>query len=171
MHAFTNGYDRSKGTAGTAKPGMRVRWRHSRSVLKEGLEAALRASPEVIENCKPKTNYGVLIRGLILEAAKCKATPLKTMMALIDWRGEDEGDEEMPDEAHRDWSPDGVWETMPEEEPAPASEPVEEDGPNRKELKRRLTRMIEAGQHEHVARIVAAIRASQAGEPEPLSTG
>ena len=165
-----NGHDRSNGAAKAAKPGMRVRWRHSRAILKEGLEAALRASPEVLENCKPKTNYGRLIRGLILEAAKCKATPLKTVMALIDWNGEDDGGEEMSDEAHRDWSPDGVWETMPE--PEPASEPVEEeDGPAKKELKRRLTRLIEAGQHEHAARIIDAIRSGAYADREPVSTG
>src|SRR5579862_351710 len=103
----------------TGKPGMRARRRHSRSILKEGVEAALRANPEVLEKCKPKTGYGALVRGLVLEAAKCKATPLKTLMALIDWDGDDDpGDDADIPEDKRDWSPEGVWETMPEPEPA-----------------------------------------------------
>src|SRR5579862_2941371 len=159
----------------TGKPGMRARRRHSRSILKEGVEAALRANPEVLEKCKPKTGYGALVRGLVLEAAKCKATPLKTLMSLIDWEpDEDEEDgAEILEEGRRDWSPEGVWETMPEPEPAPDSRAAHEAGERaRAELKRRLTRLVEAGQHEHVARIAEAIRSGNYGyEPEPLPTG
>src|SRR5579862_5284549 len=151
--------------------GIRKRRRHMRSILKEGVEAALRASPEVLEKCKPKTNYGNLVRGLVLEAAKCKATPLKTLMSLIDWEpAEDEEDgEEILEEGRRDWSPEGVWETMPEA--VPASEPADEQEELAKqEVKRRLMRMLEAGQHEHVARIVDVIRSGKYSEPEPIST-
>jgi len=158
----------------TGKPGMRARRRHSRSILKEGVEAALRANPEVLEKCKPKTGYGALVRGLVLEAAKCKATPLKTLMALIDWEGEDDPDEagEIVDEDGRDWSPEGVWETMPEPGPGPESEAADEENERAKaEVKRRLTRMLEAGQHEHVARIVDAIRSGAYGEPAPALSG
>ena len=154
MHAKENGHGN-----GAGKPGMRAKWRHSRLVLKEGLEAALRASPETIENCKPKTNYGALVRGLILESSKGKATALKTVMTLIDWVGEEEGDEVIPDEAHRDWSPDGVWETMPEAEP-PEEEPAEAmEGPAKQEIRRRINRLIEVGDHEHAARIIARLKA------------
>ncbi|HLY05932.1 MAG TPA: hypothetical protein VKR31_09315 [Rhizomicrobium sp.] len=176
MQTRSNGHGGATGGKGHSaaahgKPGMRAKWRHSRSILKEGLEAALRASPEVLEKCKPKTNYGNLVRGLVLEAAKCKATPLKTLMSLIDWEpAEDEEDgEEILEEGRRDWSPEGVWETMPEA--VPASEPADEQEELAKqEVKRRLMRMLEAGQHEHVARIVDVIRSGKYSEPEPIST-
>jgi len=90
--------------------GIRKKRRHVKSILKEGLEAALRADPEVLEKCKPKTAYGRLVCGLVLEAAKCKATPLKTLMSIIDWEppeGEGECEEDL-DETRRDWSPEGV---------------------------------------------------------------
>src|SRR5205807_4491014 len=100
-------------------------------------------------------------------AAKCKATPLKTVMSLIDWEGEDDGDEIVPEESERDWSPEGVWETMPEAEPqsppapaAIAAESVDEATANamREEIRRRVHRLAEAGQHEHVARIMQALK-------------
>src|SRR5579862_4816052 len=126
----------SNGAAG--KPSVRRKRRHMRSILKEGVEAALGADPETLEKCKPKTAYGRLVCGLVLEAAKCKATPLKVLMSLIDWEPDiDEEDEEIPDEAHRDWNPDGVWETMPEPEPAGDAD-EEMEGPAKEELKRRL---------------------------------
>ena len=37
--------------------------------MKEGLDAALRASPKVLERCEPKTGLGAIIRGMVLEAA------------------------------------------------------------------------------------------------------
>ncbi|HLY04119.1 MAG TPA: hypothetical protein VKR31_00070 [Rhizomicrobium sp.] len=170
MRNGANGH--SNGTAG--KPGIRGKRRHTRSILKEGVEAALRANPEVLEKCKPKTAYGRLVCGLVLEAAKCKATPLKTLMQLIDWEPDtDEEAGDTADEAHRDWSPDGVWETMPE--PEPAGETVEEpegeeaESPAKKELKRRLIRLVEAGQHEHAARILDAIRSGQYDRPAPAA--
>jgi hypothetical protein len=136
-----------------------------KAVLKEGLEAALRADAEVLENCKPKTVMGRLVRGMVLEAAKCKATPLKTVMSLLD-REPDEGGEgqEIFDEPRWDWSREGVWETMPEA--APESEPAEEvEGPAKKELRRRINRLIEAGDHERVAAIMEAARSGNYGEP------
>jgi len=152
--------------------GIQKKRRHVKSILKEGLEAALQADPEVLEKCKPKTAYGRLVCGLVLEAAKCKATPLKTLMSIIDWEppeGEGECEEDL-DETRRDWSPEGVWETMPE--PVCASEPIADtESPAKKELKRRLTRLVEAGQHEHAARIVEAIRSGQYDAPEPVLTG
>ena len=138
-----------------------------RAILKEGLEAALRANPEVVENCKPKTFAGALVRGMLIEAAKAKTTPLKEVMSLIDWEPEN-GEEdvaEIPDHTEWDWNEDGEWVTRPE--PAAAKdEPSEEEGERaRAELKRRLTRLVETGQHEHAARIVEAIRSGQYGEP------
>ena len=147
--------------------GIRKKRRAMKAVLKEGLEAALRADAEVMEKCMPKTVMGRLVRGMVLEAAKCKATPLKTVMSLLDWEpvaGENQEAEDIADEPQWDWSPEGEWLTMPEA--APASEPaVEEEGPAKKELRRRINRLIEAGDHERVARIMEAARAVTYGEP------
>ena len=169
MQAHGNGRDRSNGAA-KGGTGIRKKRRHMRAILKEGLEAALRTSPEVLEKCTPKTNYGALVRGMVLEAAKCKATPLKVLMSLIDWEPANgsEGDEDVADDTEWDWSEDGVWETMPEE---PANEPAEEmEGPAKQELRRRINRLIDAGQHDHVARIMEAMRSGRYDEPEPVST-
>jgi len=174
MHAAANG--RHNGAAPRqARPeegkGIRKKRRHMRAILKEGLEAALRADPDVLETCKPKTAYGRIICGLVLEAAKCKATPLKTLMSLIDWQPHEDDEDfvETDDETPWDWSPDGTWLTMPEPEAAPAVA-EKTDGAARAELVRRLTRLEEAGQHEQVARIVEAIRAASHA-PEPLPSG
>ncbi|HLY06836.1 MAG TPA: hypothetical protein VKR31_13920 [Rhizomicrobium sp.] len=171
MHAGPSRPHNGTMKAANGRAGIRKKRRHMRAILKEGLEAALRADPQVLEKCTPKTGYGRIVRGLVLEAATCKATPLKTLMSLIDWepQEDDEDFEEIDDDTPWDWSPDGVWETMPE--PEPASEPAEDpDGPAKEEFKRRLMRMLEAGQHEHVARILDAIRSGNYGQPEPVST-
>ena len=143
--------------------GIRLRRRRTKAILKEGLEAALRADPEMLEKCKPKTGLGGIIRGLVLEAGKTKTTPLKLVMSLLAW-DEDENPNECVDETEWDWSPEGVWETMPEEEP----EPVEEaEGPATKELRRRIDRLIEVGDHERVARIMDAMRTAAYGDAAP----
>ena len=178
MHAAANGQENGATRPGASKPGgtgIRKRRRQMRAILKEGLEAALTADPEVLENCKPKTAAGRLVIGLLLEAAKCKATPLKILMSLVDWDADKACDEgrDADDGTPWDWSEDGEWLTMPEAEPAPGPAPATEekdDGKARAELVRRLTRLEEAGQHEQVAKIVAAIRSGQYGGPEPLST-
>jgi hypothetical protein len=146
--------------------GIKKKRRAMKAVLKEGLEAALRADADVLENCKPKTVMGRLVRGMVLEAAKCKATPLKTVMSLLD-READEGaeDQEIFDEPRWDWSPDGVWETMPEAEPERGEAREEVEGPAKKELRRRINRLIEAGDHERVAAIMEAARSGNYGEP------
>jgi hypothetical protein len=143
--------------------GIRPRRRRTKAILKEGLEAALRASPEVLEKCKPKTNLGRIIVGMVLEAGKAKTTPLRQVMALLEWE-DDEDAGEFVDETDWDWSPEGVWETMPESEPE--REPVEEaEGPAKKELRRRIDRLIEAGDHERVARIMDAMRTAAYAAP------
>jgi len=151
--------------------GIKKKRRAMKAVLKEGLEAALRADADVLENCKPKTVMGRLVRGMVLEAAKCKATPLKTIMSLLD-REPDEGgeDPEIFDEPRWDWSREGVWETMPDA--APETGPTEEEeGPAKTELRRRVNRLMEAGEHEHVARIVEAMRAEVYGHPAGAFAG
>src|SRR2546423_7486531 len=105
---------------GQAKPNGNAQWeneerparpkrRAARAILKDGLEAALRADPEVMTNCKPKTCAGGIVRALVLGAGKGKMTALKTLMSLLDWEAEEEGEEpqEHSDEPRWDWS-DGV---------------------------------------------------------------
>ena len=149
--------------------GIRQRRRRTKAILKEGLEAALRADPEVLEKCKPKTGLGGIIRGLVLEAGKTKTTPLKLVMSLLAWE-EDENPNECVDETEWDWSPEGVWTTLAEEEPE-SREPVEEaEGPATKELRRRIDRLIEVGDHERVAKIMDAMRTAAYGGAPPAGT-
>jgi len=151
--------------------GIRPRRRRTKAILKEGLEAALRVNPEVLEKCKPRTGLGGIIRGMVLEAGKQKTTPLRLVMSLLDWK-DDEDASEFVDETDWDWSPEGVWKTLPEAEPEcdepERDEPVEEkEGPAKKELRRRIDRLIEVGDHERVARIMDAMRTAAYGEPPP----
>ena len=146
--------------------GIRPRRRRTKAILKEGLEAALRANLELLEKCKPKTGLGGIIRGMVVEASKAKTTPLRQVMALLDWK-DDEDASEFVDETDWDWSPEGVWKTMPEPEPE-RGEPVEEaEGPAKKELMRRIERLIEVGDHERVARIMDAMPTAAYGESPP----
>jgi hypothetical protein len=136
---------------------MRARWRKTRAILKEGLEAALRADPKVLEHCVPRTGAGLIVRGLVLEAGKGRTTSLKTLMSLIDWEPEN-GEADLaaiPDETQWDWNEEGIWETLPEPAPEPGAAAPEE-GPAKKELRRRITRLMEAGDYERVARIMEA---------------
>ena len=97
--------------------GIRKRQWHLRSILREGLEAALRADPKVLETCAPKTGFGLIVRGLVLEAGRGRTSSLKTLMSLIDWEPEErEENEEFAEEAFLDWNKDGMWLTMPEKE-------------------------------------------------------
>jgi hypothetical protein len=139
-----------------------------KAILKEGLEAALRANPEVLEKCKPRTGVGLFVRGLVLEAGKGKTTSLRTLMSLVEWESNEEDGQDDPDGSLWDWSPDGVWETMPEAEPEQGEAREEVEGPAKKELRRRINRLIEAGDHERVAAIMEAARSGTYGEPAAL---
>jgi len=168
MNPRGNGHHGANGAAkaGNGVPGIRAKRRTMRAILKAGLEAALRADADVLENCKPKTVMGRLVREMVLEAAKCKATPLKTLMSLIEWEpAEDKDAQGDPGEQRWDWSPEGVWETMPEAEPDESEGGEDVEGPAKRELRRRVHRLMEAGEHEHVARIVEAMRAEVYGNP------
>src|SRR5579871_4553496 len=153
-------------TAGTGGQGIRAKRRHTKAIMKEGLEAALRASPERLERCKPKTNLGAFVRGIVLEACKGKATPMKQVMTLLDWPGpkEEEG-EEIPDDTEWDWTEDGVWETRPEAAPEPEEEAME--GPHKQELTRRLERLLEVGDYERVGRILATAQSGGFAQTPP----
>jgi|SRR5579871_2611934 len=149
-----------------AGSGIRAKRRHSKAIMKEGLEAALRASPEVLEACKPKTNLGAFVRGMVLEACKAKATPMKQVMALLDWVDPGADDpSEMIDDTEWDWNEDGVWETRPEAAPEPEEEAM--DGPHKQELTRRLERLLEVGDYERVGRILAAAQSGNFAQPPP----
>jgi hypothetical protein len=162
----------SAARAANGGSGIRLKRRRMKLDLKDGLEAALRANPEVLDTCKPKTCLGRLICGMVLEASKGKTTSLRQVMALLDWVPP-EPTEEFRKEAW-DWNEDGVWETMPEAEPA--GEPVEEeDGPAKKELHRRLTRLLEgnAADQARAMTIIEALSSEKledASAPEPVST-
>ena len=148
----------AKGGAGIAK-----KRRHMRAILKEGLEAALRANPEVVENCTPRTFAGKLVRGMLIEAAKAKTTPLKEVMSLIDWQPPPgEATEDYVVETW-DWSEDGVWETMPEEAPKTEAPEPEDDRPRQELL--RIERLIEVGDFERVARIAQAMLSGEYRDP------
>jgi hypothetical protein len=182
MHARGNSHHGTNGVA-NGGTGIRKKRRHMRAILREGLEAALRADPQVLENCTPKTGYGRIVRGLVLEAGNAKTTPLKTLMSLIDWEppaGGDTSSEEVLDDGPWDWNADGVWETMPEprlsdDDEEDGKEETDEDdlyvddrwpdGP-RAELERRL-RLLMTGNEADRARaqaIMADIRAEAAAD-------
>jgi hypothetical protein len=164
---------------------MRKKRRHMRAILKEGLEAALRADPQVLEKCTPKTNYGALVRGLVQEAVKGKTTPLRTLMSLIDWeppQAGSEASEDVSDDGPWDWNADGVWETMPDPGPEPKDEAEKDetneddlyvddrwpDGP-RAELRRRL-RLLMSGNEADRARARAIIAKLKAGAAKDEAT-
>src|ERR1700733_15096885 len=109
--------------------GIKKRWRHMQVVLKEGVEAAMRADCEVMETCKPKSIAGAFVRGLVLEAAKGKAISIRTVMSLVVWQPDAKESEDAADvaEEHLDWSDDGVWLTMPEAAPKPEEPDPNED--------------------------------------------
>jgi hypothetical protein len=146
--------------------GIRPRRRRTKAILKEGLEAALRANLELLEKCKPKTGLGGIIRGMVVEASKSKTTPLRQVMALLEWEGVEDASE-FVDETDWDWSPEGVWETMPEEEPERGEPVADKEGPAKKELRRRIDRLIEVGDHEPEASIIHPMRTPANGEPPP----
>jgi hypothetical protein len=158
-----HGGNGAKGTNGT---GIRAKRRHLRAIFKEGLEAALRADPAVLEKCTPKTGAGLFVRGLVLEAGKGKTTSIRTLMSLVDWEP-DENDEEILDETRWDWNAEGAWDTMPEAGPEESEPAEEEEGPAKKELRRRLNRLIEVGDHERVARVVEAMRQAVTDDASP----
>jgi len=148
--------------------GIRPKRRRTKAILKEGLEAARRANLEMLEKCKPKTGLGGIIRGMVVEAAKAKTTPLRQVMALLDWEDDEDGSE-FVDETDWDWSPEGVWETLPEEEPERGKPVEDKEEPAKKELRRRIDRLIEVGDHERVARIMDAMRTAAYGAPPPAA--
>ena len=122
-----------------------------------------------MENCTPRTFARKLVRGILIEAAKAKTTPLKEVMALIDWTPPPaNGTTEDYVEETWDWSEDGVWETMPEPEETPTTGEPEDERP-RQELLRRVERLIEVGDFERVARIAQAMLSGKYHENPPAT--
>jgi len=173
----TNGH--RNGTAKTAdrKAGIRARCRQMRAMLQEGVEAALRADPDMLERCNPKTGAGRYVRALVLEAGKGKMTAMKTVLSLLDWEPDEddfEASQAISDGTRWDWSADGVWETMPE---AKATEEYVADdrwpdGPQA-ELKRRLERLLQGNEADQaraqaiIAQLRAEMEADAAAAAEP----
>jgi hypothetical protein len=169
MQAGANGRGKPDG-----KTGIRTKRRKVRAILRDGVEAALRADAEVLENCKPKTPMGRIVRGLVLEAGKGRMTAFKALMSLVDSEPDAPDSEDaqaLADEPAWDWSADGVWETMPEAE---AEKQDKEqyvaddrwpDGPQA-ELKRRLERLLQGNEADkaRAAAIIAHLRAESAAE-------
>jgi hypothetical protein len=166
MHKGPNG--RGRPIEGTRNEQVKARkHRPMRAILKEGLEAALRADPEVLEKCKPKTGAGALVRGLVLEAAKGKMTAFKELMRIVDREPDAEESEDVQgisDEPRWDWGADGVWRTLPEAGAGEAPD-SEEDSAAREELHRRLTRLL-AGNEADRARAAVIIEAMRTGNLE-----
>jgi hypothetical protein len=81
-----------------------------------GVQVALRAKPEDVENCKPKTELGKVVRGLVMEAAKGRATAMKNLMRFLDYVEDEEieASQRLLPGVEWDWSPDGVWLTKAE---------------------------------------------------------
>ena len=144
--------------------GMRKKWRATRLVLKEGLEAAFRANPDHVDNCRPRTYYGRFVQGLLMEAVKGKAVSIRMVMSLVD---EEAPRNENPDEYEKevlDWNEDGVWETMPQpEKPEEPDRPGDDrHSPEKRELKRRLERLM-AGNEADQARARHIMQAALSG--------
>jgi dipeptidyl aminopeptidase/acylaminoacyl peptidase len=152
-------------------------------MLQEGVEVALRTDPDVLERCKPKTGAGRYARAMVLEAGKGKMTAMKTVLSLLDWEP-DENDpqtsEEMFHDTDWDWSPDGVWLTMPEVEP---EKPIERSPKARREkddfaddrwpdgaqaeLERRLKLLMSGNEADQArAQVIIAKMKAEAAEDE-----
>lgn len=166
MQAGANGRGKPDG-----KTGIRTKRRKVRAILRDGVEAALRADAEVLENCKPKTPMGRIVRGLVLEAGKGRMTAFKALMSLVDSEPDAPDSEDaqaLADEPAWDWSADGVWETMPE---AKATEEYVADdrwpdGPQA-ELKRRLERLLQGNEADQArAQVIIAMIRAETGADE-----
>ena len=84
--------------------------------MRLGVQAALCAKPEDVENCKPKTELGKVVRGLVVEACKGRSTAMKTLLRFLEYVEDEEIaalQRTLPD-IEWDWTPDGVWLTKPE---------------------------------------------------------
>lgn len=89
--------------------------------LRNGIEAALRADPERLDESRTRTYMGRVVRSLVQEAGKGKTPSLKLMLALIDWEDPDEQTdadeaaaiETRDDEPKWDWNEAGDWDYSP----------------------------------------------------------
>ena len=84
--------------------------------IRLGVQAALCAKPEDVENCKPRTELGKVVRGMVVEAAKGRATAMKNLMRFLEYveDKEVEASQRLLPGVEWDWSADGVWLTRPE---------------------------------------------------------
>ena len=179
MKEAANGRERANGQDG-APAAKRRRTIHAH--LKDGIEAALRAEPYFLAVTKTRTTLGLVIRELTLEAARGKVQMIRLMLTLLAYEEPEEVEEAecVPDDTVWDWNEDGVWEGKPNSEAEVAEEKSRaremadmllagdhprEDNWARKELHRRLMRVIE-GREEEEARQAQAAEAAAAKFPQ-----
>jgi len=84
--------------------------------IRMGVQAALCAKPEDVENCTPRTELGKVVRGMVIEAAKGRPTALKNLMRFLEYVEDEEveASQRLLPGVEWDWSPDGVWLTKAE---------------------------------------------------------
>lgn len=123
--------------------------------MRLGVQAALCTSPEDIENCKPRTELGRIVRGLVIEAGKGRSTALKTLLRFLEDVEDEEIDavQRMLPDIEWDWSMDGVWLTRAEgpaeirESASQSPRPITEDeAPLSRQQRRYLARLHEKGE-------------------------
>jgi len=107
-----------------------ARRRSIRKHLRDGIEAALYADPEVLANCKPRTCLGLIVRRLVLEAGERKMTAFKLIMQLLEEKAEDEGSNSLQQGISQ-----GVLKKA-------ASEAAEQTAPLNRQQRRRLAAMM-----------------------------
>lgn len=127
--------------------------------MRLGVQAALCARPEDIENCKPRTELGRVVRGLVIEAGKGRSTALKTLLRFLEYVEDEEIEaaQRMLPDIEWDWSADGVWltraeasaETHETTRPAPPPSPraaAKDEVPLSRQQRRYLARLQEKEQ-------------------------
>lgn len=167
-----------------------ARRRPVRIHFRDGIEAALRADPEALTACKPRTQLGVVVRALVQEAGRGKTTAVRQMLALLDWEEpEAEATEVQMDaesaadtEPQWDWDESGNWNFAPRETPAestadstgarePAAQRIRpyaaEEEYFKNELRRRFAKLAEADAVEAVRRAKLNGAASHGAPPMP----
>jgi hypothetical protein len=168
MKHGANGRERPNGRARGAEKAPAQGGERRRPIqahLKEGIEAALRCEPYFLAVTKTRTALGLVIRELVLEAGRGKVQTIRLMLALLAYEEPEDVEEAqgISDDTVWDWNEDGVWEGKPNsveevaEEQSRAREMADmllagehprDENWARKELHRRLMRVIEAREEE-----------------------
>ncbi len=133
--------------------------------FRDGLEAALRADPELVATTKTRTLLGAVVKGLALEASRGKPEAIRVMMSLLG-QTEPEANETRERTEPRcqglsgdlrrwDWSREGDWEAavrderrQKEEADASDADPGFDAEKVRESLRRRFLQVAEADREE-----------------------